>query len=175
LHDLIVTISFSAILAGLRCIHSDFFAWRLCQGAALHFVNGKTGVKDFDVWITGSRKVETSTKARKPTGKGEIILPPDTPGKTPEERLNDYITRLREPNEALFPSESLRHAKAQPPDSNDHMQNFLNNTSDLDLYWGSGDDFLKSKRGTRTNVTAKPNVAEQHQGRRVGSPTPRPR
>jgi hypothetical protein len=28
LHDLIATISFSAILARLRCIHDDFFAWR---------------------------------------------------------------------------------------------------------------------------------------------------
>jgi hypothetical protein len=26
------------------------FAIALCQGAALHYVNGKNGVKDFDVW-----------------------------------------------------------------------------------------------------------------------------
>lgn len=26
------------------------FAVALCQGAAMHFVDGKTGIKDFDVW-----------------------------------------------------------------------------------------------------------------------------
>ena len=37
----------------------------------------------------------------------ELLLPP-SPCVPPEQRLNHYITTLREPIEALFPSDSLR-------------------------------------------------------------------
>ncbi len=33
-----------------RLYRDQLFAIALCQGAALHYVNGKNGVKDFDVW-----------------------------------------------------------------------------------------------------------------------------
>jgi len=33
-----------------RCYGDRLFAVALCQGAALHRINGTTGVKDFDVW-----------------------------------------------------------------------------------------------------------------------------
>ena len=33
-----------------RLYRHRLFAIALCQGAALHFVDGKNGVKDFDVW-----------------------------------------------------------------------------------------------------------------------------
>ncbi|MEX5215457.1 MAG: neuraminidase-like domain-containing protein [Nitrospiraceae bacterium] len=73
---------------------------------------------------------------------GDITLPPDTPGQTPEERLNHYITTLREPIEALFPSDSLRHALARTTDTEPTLQTFLTNTPKLDLYWTNIDDFL---------------------------------
>ena len=46
----------------------------------------------------------------KTAGDNGIALPESIPGRTPEERLDNYITSLREPLEALFPSDSLRHA-----------------------------------------------------------------
>ena len=33
-----------------RCYRHRLFAIALCQGAALHYLDGKNGVKDFDVW-----------------------------------------------------------------------------------------------------------------------------
>jgi hypothetical protein len=33
-----------------RCYRNRLFAIALCQGAALHYVDRKNGVKDFDVW-----------------------------------------------------------------------------------------------------------------------------
>jgi hypothetical protein len=33
-----------------RLYRHRLFAIALCQGAALHFLDGKNGVKDFDVW-----------------------------------------------------------------------------------------------------------------------------
>jgi hypothetical protein len=33
-----------------RLYSGRLFAVALCQGAALHYVNGKNGIKDFDVW-----------------------------------------------------------------------------------------------------------------------------
>lgn len=33
-----------------RRYHDRLIAIALCQGAALHYLNGKNGVKDFDVW-----------------------------------------------------------------------------------------------------------------------------
>jgi hypothetical protein len=35
---------------GLRMYRNRLFAIALCQGAALHFIDKKNGVKDFDVW-----------------------------------------------------------------------------------------------------------------------------
>jgi hypothetical protein len=37
----------------------------LCQGAALHYVDGKNGVKDFDVWTFFARNSEASFPARR--------------------------------------------------------------------------------------------------------------
>jgi peptidoglycan hydrolase-like protein with peptidoglycan-binding domain len=79
---------------------------------------------------------------------GEIILPPDTPGQTPEERLNHYITTLREPIEALFPSDGLRHALTRVPDSSPPIRTFLSNTPMLDLYWSNVDDFVSEHADT---------------------------
>jgi peptidoglycan hydrolase-like protein with peptidoglycan-binding domain len=75
-------------------------------------------------------------------GTDEIILPPDTPGQNPEERLNNYITALREPIEALFPSDSLRHAITRAPSSGPAIQTFLANAPTLDLYWANVDEFV---------------------------------
>jgi len=33
-----------------RFYHNQLFAIALCQGAALHYIDGRNGVKDFDVW-----------------------------------------------------------------------------------------------------------------------------
>lgn len=33
-----------------RLYSKRLFAVALCQGAALHYLNGKNGIKDFDVW-----------------------------------------------------------------------------------------------------------------------------
>jgi hypothetical protein len=35
---------------GLRIYRDRLFAIALCQGAALHYIDKKNGVKDFDVW-----------------------------------------------------------------------------------------------------------------------------
>lgn len=75
-------------------------------------------------------------------GDEEIMLPTDTPGQNPEERLNNYISGLREPIEALFPSDSLRHALTRTPNSNPAIQTFLTNTPMLDLYWANVDEFV---------------------------------
>ena len=42
--------SCSAESAGLRPVAGRLLGRALCQGAALHYVNGSNGVKDFDVW-----------------------------------------------------------------------------------------------------------------------------
>jgi hypothetical protein len=79
---------------------------------------------------------------------GEIILAPDAPGQTPEERLDHYITTLREPVEMLFPSDCLRHALTRAPNSSPGIRTFLANTPMLDLYWGNVDDFLAQHADT---------------------------
>jgi hypothetical protein len=121
-----------------------------------------------DERISGLREVGTSTKSGKPTpaagtaagaGKGEIILPPDTSGKTPEERLNHYINTSRQPIETLFPSDSLRHSLTRAPKSTK----------------GKSD-------ATGASVAGSPAMAEQPQGRPASgekkgekvSPTPGP-
>jgi len=38
----------------------------LCQGAALHFVNGENGVKDFDVWTFFANRPEAPFLSRRP-------------------------------------------------------------------------------------------------------------
>jgi peptidoglycan hydrolase-like protein with peptidoglycan-binding domain len=74
---------------------------------------------------------------------GDIFLPPDIPGKTPEERLNHYITALREPMEALFPGDSLRHALARIRPGDDDVVTLLTNATDLDLYWSNIDAYFR--------------------------------
>ncbi|HNP66201.1 MAG TPA: peptidoglycan-binding domain-containing protein, partial [Woeseiaceae bacterium] len=75
-------------------------------------------------------------------GEDGVALPDDIPGQTPEERVNHYITSLREPIETLFPSDSLRHALKRAPDTSPTLLPFLANTPDLDLYWSNIDDYL---------------------------------
>jgi hypothetical protein len=94
-------------------------------------------------------------------GRGQIKLPPDRSGKTPEDRLNHYITTLRQPNEPLYPSDSLRHALKPAPQSDSPLKRFLGNTPSLDPHWDN----------TNTHL-AKPN----QRGRTYRpTPTPRPR
>lgn len=38
-----------------RVLGEKIIAVALCQGAALHYVNGETGIKDFDVWTFYAR------------------------------------------------------------------------------------------------------------------------
>jgi peptidoglycan hydrolase-like protein with peptidoglycan-binding domain len=73
---------------------------------------------------------------------GEIILPPDTPGQTPIERQNNYVTTLREPIERLFPSDSLRHVIVRTQNFSPEIRTFLSNNPDLDVYWGNVDQFV---------------------------------
>jgi hypothetical protein len=48
-----------------RYLYADrILAVALCQGAALHFVNGRNGVKDFDVWTFYSASLEAPFPAR---------------------------------------------------------------------------------------------------------------
>jgi hypothetical protein len=50
---------FFSRLAGWRRLYADrILCVALCQGAAVHYVNEKNGVKDFDVW-TFTRSIPT--------------------------------------------------------------------------------------------------------------------
>ncbi len=120
-------------LERLACIaaeeRADFFArnsgWAiytnriicvaLCQGAALHFVNGKNGIKDFDVWTfyaahsqgpfpyrrVGNRDFGASEFGRRASDEGYIGRRVDLigrsipypPGVNPVEAFRHYLSR----------------------------------------------------------------------------------
>lgn len=78
-----------------------------------------------------------------PSEDSGIRLPDELSGQTPEERLNHYINNLREPIEALYPSDSLRHALRRAADTGLDIRNFLANTKDLIEYWKQIDKFIQ--------------------------------
>src|SRR5665809_16778 len=78
----------------------------LCQGAALHYIDGRTGVKDFDVWTfyytLASPRFPYRRHARKDFGSsrftdwsGRVDLMaralPANPGADPAKMLRDYL------------------------------------------------------------------------------------
>jgi hypothetical protein len=90
----------------------------LCQGAALHYVNGKNGVKDFDVWSfyaqyddwpfparwRGTRDFGLSKFSRYPgdpphyAGRRVDLLErslPAAPGTDPAQAIHDYLAAGR--------------------------------------------------------------------------------
>lgn len=76
-------------------------------------------------------------------GEDGVNIPPDIPGATPKQRLNNYISMLREPLETLFPSDSLRHAISRTQPENDEIASILRKTPDLDLYWSNVDAYFR--------------------------------
>jgi hypothetical protein len=100
----------------------------LCQGAALHYVNGKNGVKDFDVWSfyaqhddwpfparwRGTRDFGPSKFGRysgdplRYVGRRVVLLGrslPVTPGTDPAHAIHDYL--------AVGRTTSARHLRAK--------------------------------------------------------------
>ena len=79
---------------------------------------------------------------REAADSAEFELPDDLPEGTPEERLEHFITTLREPIETLFPSDSLRHALHKAPDTEADLLRLLDASGDLDLYESNIDAYL---------------------------------
>ncbi|HNP65239.1 MAG TPA: hypothetical protein PKH39_14985 [Woeseiaceae bacterium] len=58
-------------------------------------------------------------------GDSGVTLPPDIPGSTPAEQLNNYVRSLRDGIDALLPSDSLRSTLQKAPDINSGIREFI--------------------------------------------------
>ena len=67
-----------------RVLEDGLVCVALCQGAALHFVDGENGVKDFDVWTFYAARPDHPAcpwrRAARIFGDPRFGLPPDKPG-----------------------------------------------------------------------------------------------
>jgi hypothetical protein len=68
-----------------RVLEDSLVCVALCQGAALHFVDGENGVKDFDVWTFYAARPDHPAfpwrrRASRIFGDPRFGLPPDKPG-----------------------------------------------------------------------------------------------
>lgn len=64
-----------------RLYGKRLFAVALCQGAAVHFINGRNGVKDFDVWCFYTENPERQFPSR---GRGKLDFGDPKFGVTPD-------------------------------------------------------------------------------------------
>jgi hypothetical protein len=84
----------------------------LCQGAALHFVNGKNGVKDFDVWTFFSEHPGGRLRAERRTTQADFgpskfgHRPADPPGYTG--RRVDFLMRSIKCSSDTEPADAIR-------------------------------------------------------------------
>lgn len=92
-----------------RLYRDRLFAIALCQGAALHYVDGKNGIKDFDVWsfftAVPGRPFPFRRIARRDFGSARFGTTPTAPGYTG--RRVDLIGRSLETGRDPDPVESL--------------------------------------------------------------------
>ena len=68
-----------------RVLEEGLVCVALCQGAALHFVDGESGVKDFDVWTFYAARPDHPAfpwrrRASRVFGEPRFGRPPDRPG-----------------------------------------------------------------------------------------------
>lgn len=109
--------SFFARLPRYRALEDRVLAVALCQGAAAHFLDGKNGVKDFDVWTFYAAHPDVTYPARRRVardfGDPKFGQTPDRmrfvgrrvdllgrslkalPGSDPVEALHAYLTERR--------------------------------------------------------------------------------
>lgn len=90
----------------------------LCQGAALHFLDGKTGVKDFDVWAFYRESDARPFPQRRPRvvrdfGDAKFGKSPDAP-KFVGRRVDILTKSIRAADDAP-PEEVIRQYLRQPP------------------------------------------------------------
>lgn len=50
----------------LRAYKNSLVGVVLCQGAALHYIDGKNGIKDFDIWFFYKKDKKTNFSIRRP-------------------------------------------------------------------------------------------------------------
>jgi len=88
----------------------------LCQGAALHFVDGKNGIKDFDVWTFFVNHPSRSFPARRPVMNADFG--PSSFGRNPDDegftgRRVDFLMRGIDCRLGENPVEVLRRYLAE--------------------------------------------------------------
>jgi hypothetical protein len=94
------------------------------------------------------QQIDTLNKCRQPVlvrFQVELVLSSET-DESPESRLHKYITGLRDPIEALYPSDSLRRALSGAADAGLAIQNFLANADSFEKYWKQMDVFLQDSQ-----------------------------
>lgn len=94
-----------------RILSEKIIAVALCQGAALHYVDGKTGIKDFDVWTFYARHPGVKFPARRPPVARDFGNPKF--GKSPDHpefrgRKVDLLGRSLDVDARTDPVEALR-------------------------------------------------------------------
>ncbi len=94
-----------------RVLEEGLICVALCQGAALHFVDGEGGVKDFDVWTFYAARADHPAfpwrrRASREFGDPRFGEPPDKPGFLG--RYVDLLGRSIEVGEATDPAAALR-------------------------------------------------------------------
>jgi len=100
----------------------DLYATRivavaLCQGAAQHFVDGRNGIKDFDVWTFFAQHSDSPFPYRR---RGTLDFGPSKFGRWPEDRATfigrrvDLLARSLPCSVDADPVEALRRYLSQP-------------------------------------------------------------
>jgi hypothetical protein len=78
-------------------------------------------------------------------GEGQLDLPEDVTGASYADRVENYISGIRNTIETMLPGESLRVALQSAPEITDSLRLLLQNAHSLDLYWDNIDAKLAER------------------------------